>query len=114
MEKILTIFFFLHNPTQLNRQGEEDVGTQYRSVIFYHDIEQRTIAERVICELEEKEAYDAPIVTDLTPFEKFYPAEDYHQNYFIRNPDNQYCQRVVKPKLEKFVKAYNDLIASDL
>lgn len=86
------------------------MGTQYRSVIFYHDLHQRSVAEQIICQLEENEAYDAPLVTDITPFEKFYPAEDYHQDYFNKNPENKYCQRVVKPKLEKFIQVYKDLI----
>lgn len=111
-ERILTIFFFLHNPTLLNRQNDEDVGTQYRSVIFYHDDEQKSIAKRLIDELEDSETYNDSIVTEVKPIEKFYPAEEYHQDYFNRNPQNTYCQRVVKPKVEKFVKTYNDFLES--
>lgn len=109
-EQILTLYFFLHDPTQLNRQNDEDVGTQYRSVIFYHDNEQRKIAERLICELEDSETYNLPVVTKVVEFEKFYPAEEYHQDYFNRNPGNEYCQRVVRPKVEKFIKNYNYLM----
>lgn len=112
-EQILSIYFYLHDPTQLNQQGDEDVGTQYRSVIFYHDLEQKTIAERLIRELDDSGTYSSPIVTQVVTFDKFYPAEEYHQDYFNRNPENQYCQRIVRPKVEKFIKTYKDFLGSN-
>lgn len=97
---VLEIFFALHDPTQKDRQGN-DVGTQYRSAIFYHSAEQRAEAERVIAELTEEVAFDKPIVTEVTAAERFYPAEDYHQGYFEANPNQTYCQYVVAPKVMK-------------
>lgn len=105
-EKILEIFFATHNPTTLNRQGL-DVGTQYRSVIFYHNDEQRALAEKVIGELNKREVWDAPIVTQIEPFKAFYKAEDYHKDYFKRNPEQSYCRLVVAPKIAKFRKHYS-------
>ena len=104
-KEILQIFFTVHDPTTLNRQGA-DVGTQYRSVIFYHNEEQRTIAEQVVKEIEDAKIWDAPIVTQLAPFEAFYKAEDYHQEYFKQNPYQSYCQVVVAPKVAKFRAHY--------
>ena len=104
-EDMLEIFFDTHDPTTLNRQGN-DVGTQYRSVIFYHSEEQREIAERVKAELEKSGSLKNSIVTKIVPFEKFYPAEDYHQNYFRNNPNQSYCRFVIAPKLDKFEKVF--------
>ena len=97
---LLEIFFTLHDPTQLNRQGN-DVGTQYRSAIFWHTPEQKAEAEAVIAELTAAKEFDAPIVTEVTAAETFYPAEDYHQGYFDQNPYQPYCQFVVAPKVAK-------------
>ncbi len=98
---ILQIFFTVHDPTTLNRQGN-DIGTSYRSAIFYHSEEQRRIAEEVIAELTAEELYNNPIVTEVKPFDKFWPAEDYHQEYFANNPGQPYCAAVVAPKVAKF------------
>jgi peptide-methionine (S)-S-oxide reductase len=105
--EILQVFFTIHNPTTLNRQGA-DVGTQYRSAIFYHTPEQREVAEQVIAELTAAKVWDDPIVTEVTPFSVFYPAEEYHRDYFLRNPSQAYCQFVVEPKVVKFRKLYLD------
>jgi len=102
---ILNVFFTIHDPTTLNRQGN-DVGPQYRSAIYYHTDEQQTIAEDVIAGFDQQGLWNAPIVTEVTAFEKFYPAEDYHQEYFARNPNQGYCQFVVAPKVAKFRKMY--------
>jgi peptide-methionine (S)-S-oxide reductase len=104
-KEILEVFFTIHDPTTLNRQGP-DVRTQYRSAIFYHTSEQKRIAEQVIAELEAARIWDAPIVTELKPFEEFYPAEDYHQEYFKRNPSQPYCRVVIAPKVAKFRKRF--------
>lgn len=98
---LLEVFFAIHDPTTLNRQGA-DVGTQYRSAIFYHSPEQEQIARQVIAELEIAKVWSAPIVTDVTPCGDFYPAEEYHQEYFKKNPWQGYCQAVVAPKVAKF------------
>jgi peptide-methionine (S)-S-oxide reductase len=103
--EILEVFFTIHDPTTLNRQGA-DVGPQYRSAIFYHDEEQRRVAEEVISELEAKGVWDNPIVTEVTPFEAFYAAEDYHQGYYRNNAYQPYCQVVIAPKVTKFRKQY--------
>ena len=105
--ELLEIFFTLHDPTQLNRQGN-DVGTQYRSAIFWHTPEQKTEAEAVIAELTSAQQFDAPIVTEVTEAETFYPAEDYHQGYFEQNPNQPYCQFVVAPKVVKARARYAD------
>lgn len=105
--ELLGVFFTIHDPTTLNRQGA-DVGPQYRSAIFYHTPEQRKTAEEVISELEREKIWPDPIVTELTPFKEFYPAEEYHQEYFARNPYQPYCQVVVAPKVAKFRKKYMD------
>lgn len=99
--ELLEIFFTIHDPTTLNRQGA-DVGTQYRSAIFYHTPEQRQTAEQVIAELTAQRLYDAPIVTEVAPFSGFYEAEPYHQEYFANNPNQPYCRAVVAPKVAKF------------
>jgi peptide-methionine (S)-S-oxide reductase len=104
-KEILQIFFTIHDPTTLNRQGA-DAGTQYRSVIFYHNEEQRNVAEQVMKEIGDARIWDAPIVTQLSPFEVFYKAEDYHQEYFQQNPHQPYCQVVVAPKVAKFRAHY--------
>lgn len=98
---LLRIYFTVHDPTQLNRQGN-DIGTSYRSAIFYHSDEQRRIAEEVIAEITAEAIYDRPIVTEVTPFDKFWPAEGYHQEYFANNPTQPYCAAVVAPKVAKF------------
>lgn len=103
--ELLEVFFVIHDPTTLNRQGA-DVGTQYRSIILYHDEEQRRIAEEVLTEVEESGAWDGTVVTELRRLEAFYPAEEYHQNYYRQNPRQSYCQFVVAPKLEKFRKTF--------
>ncbi|GAB4424399.1 MAG: peptide-methionine (S)-S-oxide reductase MsrA [Chloroflexi bacterium OHK40] len=105
--EILEVFFSVHDPTTLNRQGN-DVGPQYRSAIFYHSPEQQRVAMELITELNEAHTWSRPIVTEVTPFERFYPAEDYHQEYFARNGDQPYCQFVVAPKVAKFRKQYSE------
>jgi peptide-methionine (S)-S-oxide reductase len=105
--EILEVYFSIHDPTTLNRQGA-DVGTQYRSVIFYHTPEQKRVAEEVIAQLEEAGVWDDPIVTEVTPASAFYAAEDYHQEYFRRNQGQPYCQVVVAPKVAKFRKQHLD------
>lgn len=106
---LLEIFFSIHDPTTLNRQGA-DTGTQYRSVILYHDENQKKIAEKVI--EESRKNFNQPIVTQLVPFKAFYKAEDYHQEYFLNNPNQPYCQVVVGPKVAKFRKHYPDKLKS--
>jgi peptide-methionine (S)-S-oxide reductase len=106
-ESILDVFFTIHDPTTLNRQGA-DVGTQYRSAIFFHAPEQETVARQVMANLEEARLWNAPIVTEVTELETFYPAEDYHQEYFKRNPSQGYCRGVIAPKVAKFRKKYFD------
>jgi peptide-methionine (S)-S-oxide reductase len=106
-DDILRVFFTVHDPTQLNRQGN-DVGTQYRSVIFTHSDAQREAAGRIIREVAEQGLYPGRIVTEVTPASAFYPAEDYHQEYFARNPQQGYCRVVVAPKVAKFRKQYMD------
>ncbi len=103
-ESLLGVFFKTHDPTTLNRQGN-DIGTQYRSVIFYHDERQREAAEDFVRRLEEEQVYDSPIVTEVSPASAFYVAEDYHFNYFNTHPDNPYCAAVIAPKLQKFLAA---------
>ena len=103
--ELLEVFFTIHDPTTLNRQGA-DVGTQYRSAVFYHSPEQRETAEQVIAELTAAGVWDSPIVTEVVPLETFYPAEDYHQDYFERNPAQPYCRAVVAPKVAKFRKHF--------
>jgi peptide-methionine (S)-S-oxide reductase len=103
--ELLELFFSIHDPTTLNRQGA-DVGTQYRSAIFYHSPQQKQTAEQVIKELNAAKIWDAPIVTAVVPFERFYKAEDYHQGYFRANAYQPYCQAVVAPKVVKFRKQH--------
>ena len=103
--EILQVFYSIHDPTTLNRQGA-DAGTQYRSVIFYHDTDQESIAREVTSEMGK--LWKNPIVTQLVPLDKFYKAEEYHQNYFKNNPGQGYCQMVIEPKVSKFRKQYFD------
>jgi len=105
--EILEVFFMTHDPTTLNRQGN-DVGTQYRSAIFYHNEKQKEVAEKVIELFEKENVYDDPIVTEVTEFDKFYVAEDYHFDYFERNKNQPYCQFVIVPKMEKFRKIFKE------
>ncbi len=100
-KEVVQVFFAVHDPTTLNRQGN-DIGSSYRSAIFYHDENQKRIAEEVIKEVTEEGVYENPIVTEVTPFDKFYIAEDYHQEYFANNPTQPYCAAVVAPKVAKF------------
>ncbi len=104
-EDILRVFFTVHDPTTLNRQGN-DIGTQYRSAVFYHDQDQRRTAEKIIREIDEKHIWNGRIVTEVSPFAAFYKAEDYHQEYFANNPTQGYCRLVISPKVEKFRKHY--------
>jgi peptide-methionine (S)-S-oxide reductase len=106
-ETLLEIFWKTHDPTTLNRQGN-DVGTQYRSVVFFHDEEQHRIALEVKAAIEQAGIYDRPIVTQIVPFERFWKAEAYHQNYFEENPDNRYCQAVIPGKFAKLEKLFKD------
>jgi peptide-methionine (S)-S-oxide reductase len=106
-QELLEVFWQVHDPTTLNRQGG-DVGTQYRSAIFYHNEEQRKVAEEFKTTLNQEKVYPDPIVTEITAFTNFYPAEDYHQDYFELNGENPYCKSVVRPKVEKFRKVFND------
>ncbi|WKN33984.1 peptide-methionine (S)-S-oxide reductase MsrA [Porifericola rhodea] len=106
-DELLEVFWKTHDPTTPNRQGN-DVGPQYRSAVFYHNEEQKEKAEKYKQELNAAGAYDAPIVTEITAFEKFYPAEDYHQNYFNLNGSQPYCSFVIRPKVEKFEQVFKD------
>jgi peptide-methionine (S)-S-oxide reductase len=106
-DELLEVFWKTHDPTTPNRQGN-DVGPQYRSAVFYHSEEQKEKAQKYKKELNAAGAYDAPIVTEITAFEKFYPAEDYHQNYFNLNGSQPYCSFVIRPKVEKFEKVFKD------
>ncbi|MCW5912816.1 MAG: peptide-methionine (S)-S-oxide reductase MsrA [Cyclobacteriaceae bacterium] len=103
--EVLEIFWNTHDPTTLNRQGNDE-GTQYRSVVFYHNEEQKKTAEAYKSQLDKSGVYKKPIVTEITAFKEFYPAEDYHQNYYALNPNQGYCQYVIRPKIEKFNKQY--------
>jgi len=108
-QQILQVFFSVHDPTTLNRQGA-DVGTQYRSVIFYHNEAQKTIAEQVIKEIEAAKIWDGPIVTEVVPFQAFYRAEDYHQEYFRNNGEQPYCSLVIAPKVTKFRQRFREML----
>lgn len=107
--QILNIFFTVHDPTSINRQGA-DVGTQYRSIILFHDDEQKKLSEETLKKLDESGAWNSPIVTKIEKFKKFYPAENYHQNYYELNPNNSYCSYVISPKIDKFKKAFSDIL----
>ena len=104
-EELLEVFFLTHDPTTLNRQGN-DIGTQYRSIILFHNERQKALAEQTKSELQKVGAWDKPIVTEIVPLTTFYPAEDYHQDYFAKNPEKAYCQAVIRPKMEKFRKVF--------
>ena len=108
-QTLLKVFFFVHDPTQLNRQGN-DIGTQYRSGVFYTEPEQKSLAEQLIAELNASGNFKSPIVTEVTPAAQFYPAEAYHQQYFVNNPNQGYCAAVVRPKYDKFIKTYKALL----
>ncbi|HKG15419.1 MAG TPA: peptide-methionine (S)-S-oxide reductase MsrA [Pyrinomonadaceae bacterium] len=110
-KELLEVFFTIHDPTTLNRQGG-DVGTQYRSAVFYHSPEQRETAEQVIAEMSAARVWDSPIVTEVVPLDKFYPAEDYHQDYFEKNPSQPYCSAVIAPKVSKFRKLFLDRLSA--
>ncbi|HQY93052.1 peptide-methionine (S)-S-oxide reductase MsrA [Caldilinea sp.] len=105
LHDILRVFFTIHDPTTLNRQGA-DVGTQYRSIILYHDATQQQVAREVMDEMAQQRIWPNPLVTELAPLGDFYPAEEYHQDYFARNPKQPYCQVVIAPKVAKFRKQY--------
>jgi peptide-methionine (S)-S-oxide reductase len=113
LDELLLIFFKTHNPTTLNRQGN-DIGTQYRSAIFYDNREQQQQAEAMIKRLTDEKVFDSPIVTEITQAAEFYPAEDYHQNYFNNNPNNLYCSAIIQPKLHKFAKEFTEKIKPEL
>ncbi len=105
LDEIFKVFFSVHDPTTLNRQGADE-GTQYRSVIFYQNPQQKKAAQDIIAALQKAKVFDKPIVTKIEPLKKFYKAENYHQDYFAKNPNQPYCQLVVKPKVEKFEKLF--------
>lgn len=107
--QLLEIFWKTHDPTTLNRQGA-DVGTQYRSVIFYHDEEQKILAEEYKKKLDEAKIWDNPIVTEISPYKTFYKAENYHQNYYANYPNQGYCNFVITPKIEKFKRVFADIL----
>ena len=107
--ELLEIFWRTHDPTTLNRQGA-DVGTQYRSIILFHDADQKKLSEQTFKKLDESGAWNSPIVTKIEKFEKFYPAENYHQNYYELNPNNSYCSFVISPKVDKFKKVFSDIL----
>ncbi|KOH45837.1 peptide methionine sulfoxide reductase [Sunxiuqinia dokdonensis] len=106
-QELLEVFWAIHDPTTLNRQGA-DVGPQYRSVIFYHNEAQKEIAEKIKQKLNDEKVFDKPVVTEITPWENFYRAENYHQDYYENNPNQGYCQFVIVPKLDKFRKIFQD------
>ena len=108
-EKLVEIFFHLHDPTTLNRQGN-DVGTQYRSVIFYHSDAQKETSEKVKKQIEDEHVYQSPIITEIIPFENFYKAEEYHQNFYENNPEYGYCKVIIDPKIKKLLREYKDSV----
>lgn len=111
--KLLYVFFKLHNPTTLNQQGN-DIGTQYRSAIFYHSKKQKLTAEKVKKEIEKSEMYKDPIVTEIAPFKNFYEAEGYHKNYYDRNSQAPYCQYVIDPKIQKLYKEFKEEVKEEM
>jgi len=111
-EKILEIFFFTHNPTTLNQQGN-DRGTQYRSVIFYHDEKQKATALKVKEKIEKEKVYENPLVTELVPFTHFYPAEDYHKSYFDKNKTASYCDVIISSKIHKLLNLYSNEVKEE-
>ncbi|MBZ0202002.1 MAG: peptide-methionine (S)-S-oxide reductase MsrA [Ignavibacteria bacterium] len=112
-EQILTVFFHVHDPTTLNRQGA-DAGTQYRSAIFYNSPEQKKTAEKVIEDITKSNLWSDPIVTEVTALGEYYPAEDYHQDYFNNNPEKSYCSIVIAPKVKKFYKEFSHLLKENI
>lgn len=110
-EQLAEVFFLTHDPTQLNRQGN-DRGEQYRSVILTHDEDQRQTAEQIKAKLEAENVFDGPIVTAIQPFDGFYPAENYHQNYYANNPTQPYCQAIISPKVAKFREKFRSLLSA--
>ena len=110
--ELLDVFFNTHDPTTLNRQGA-DVGTQYRSVIFYHNEDQKTVANEMINDLENENVFEDKIVTEVTPINNYYVAENYHQDYYNNNTNQGYCRAVINPKLEKFIKKYKSKLKKD-
>lgn len=111
LEDVLTLFFHAHDPTTLNRQGN-DVGTQYRSAIFYQNEEEKEAIDRVIAEIEEKRVWNRPIVTQVVPLTEFFPAEDYHKNYYQEHPSQPYCNIVIGPKVQKMKTQFSQLLKS--
>ena len=111
-DELLEVFWKTHDPTTPNRQGA-DVGTQYRSVIFHHDEEQKAIAERMKQALNDNDVFGAPVVTEIVPFDRYYKAEDYHQNFYNGNPNQPYCNAVIPPKLEKLREAFSDKLKQE-
>jgi peptide-methionine (S)-S-oxide reductase len=109
LDQLLTVFFHIHDPTTLNRQGA-DIGTQYRSVIFYSDENEKNTAIRIMDEITSQKLWDDPLVTELSPLSEFYRAEEYHQNYYKKNPDKSYCSLVIAPKLRKFYRDFPHLL----
>ena len=105
--EILHVFFAIHDPTTLNRQGN-DIGTQYRSAIFYHSQDQKVVAENVVATLTKENVFNRPIVTEIVPAAPFYVAEEYHQEYFVRNPTQPYCSYLINPKLAKFRNQFSE------
>jgi peptide-methionine (S)-S-oxide reductase len=108
-DELLEVFFTIHDPTQLNRQGP-DVGTQYRSIVLYHDDDQRTLAESYVEALDEEGGYDDDVVTEIAPLEQFFPAEEKHQNYFAKNPNDAYCSMHAQPKIEKVRETFREKV----
>jgi peptide-methionine (S)-S-oxide reductase len=111
-EKILDIFWHTHNPTTLNRQGN-DIGTQYRSAVFFHDQKQKELAEKSKKELEKEGVYRDSVVTEITPFKNFYAAEDYHKNYYEKHQDAPYCSFVIEPKMHKLLQEYGNYLSEE-
>ena len=111
-DELLAAFWTCHDPTTLNRQGN-DIGTQYRSVVFYHNDEQRRKAEDYKNKLNDEHVFDKPVITEVAPFQHFYKAEDYHQNYYNENGEQPYCSFVIRPKVEKFKKVFKDKLKTD-
>ena len=111
-DELLEVFWKTHDPTTPNRQGA-DVGTQYRSVIFHHDADQKAVAERMKQALNDNDVFGAPVVTEIVPFDQYYKAEDYHQNFYNGNPNQPYCNAVIPPKLEKLREAFGDKLKQE-
>lgn len=112
LENVLTLFFHAHDPTTLNRQGN-DVGTQYRSAIYYQNEEDKAVIDKIIDQVEENEVWNRPIVTEVAPLDTFYPAEDYHKNYFKEHPNQPYCNAVIGPKVQKMKKKFSHLLNTE-